>query len=169
MDGWLDDVTSKLGVRPSSVDELSEAQHAVKQVEETKGEMEVLCTRISDKVKLLKQFGGNNKVLEEELTSMESQTNQKWSGLTNLLGSFNEELDAQKEALKNQIQVRIDEMHSNLSDFGQRWSVAKPRSDQSCSPDQAEAAVARISECKIEFDRLTEQVCSQGVSIGMMW
>lgn len=158
VDSWLDETSAKLQVKPSSVDELSEAQRAVNSVADSKSEMEQAKARVGEKVKLLKQYGGSNKVLEDELVQMESTTAQKWSSLENMLGSFNEELEAQRDTLRNQISGRVEECMTELSDFAQKWSVVKPKSDAAFSSTEAESTVTRVNECKIEFDKLTEGV-----------
>ena len=135
---FLKTAQTKLNQRPSTVEEITQAQKEILEVVFSKEKMQVTYESIQQKAKSLRQITGTSPNL--------AGITDKWDGFLSSVDSFKEIIEQQREIVKKDIQKRAEELAVAIEKFESRWNALKPKPLEELKMETAIENSERIKE-----------------------
>ena len=162
VDTFLTESMEKLSTRPTTIDEITQAQQDWSEIGNAKDELQAKSALCLEKKKLLLQHAPGSAVdVNEVITRISNLEGEggRWDNFDIAMEAFNFMINEQKEALRSVLETEVTELNNSIERLMERWKALKPgQGDLKLGESATVAKVfAELDGWKQQFEEVSEK------------
>lgn len=165
VDRYLETGMEKLGHRPRSVEDISQAKVDWKALDQQRDGMKRLTRELLEKKRLFLQYAPGSHVDTTEVVARAANLEGeggRWDSFEIALDAYNEMIEEQKEALRGLIDEQVAALTSAIDKFGQRWLALKPQEMKGWDTEEVHRVFVSLDDWSQQFSDLRRKAGDLG-------